>query len=110
MFTLQRYNASSSKAAGPGKTLRFQEAFDVPAYVFKHVMAGQRWPEGDAAFYRRIAAPTLLVYGLKDPFVSLVEMCEMERTIPKAFLELLPLSGHMVMLDQAKELNVMMRK
>ncbi len=50
------------------------------------------------------------MYGLKDPLVSLVEMCEMERTLPKAFLELLPLAGHMLMLDQPRELNVMMRK
>ena len=65
---------------------------------------------GDAGFHRRILAPTLLVYGLKDPFVSLVEMCEMERTLPRAYLELVPLAGHMVMLDQPRELNTMMRK
>ena len=73
------------------------------------------WPcfsniSGDANFHRRISCPTLLVYGLKDPFVSLVEMCEMERTIPRSYLELLPLAGHMVMLDQPRELNVMMRR
>jgi abhydrolase domain-containing protein 8 len=65
---------------------------------------------GDVAFHRRIAVPTLLVYGLKDGFVSLVEMCEMERTIPKAYLELIPLSGHHVMQDQPKELNAMIKK
>ncbi len=65
---------------------------------------------GDATFHRRISVPTLLVYGLKDPFVSLVEMCEMERTIPRAFLELLPLSGHMLMLDQPQKLNAMMKR
>lgn len=65
---------------------------------------------GDAAFHRRISVPTLLIYGLKDPFVSLVEMCEMERTIPKAYLELLPLAGHMSMLEQPKQLNIMMKK
>ena len=54
--------------------------------------------------------PTLLVYGLKDNLVSMVEMCEMERTMPKAYLELVPLAGHMVMLDQPKELNTMMKK
>ncbi len=65
---------------------------------------------GDASYYRRVSVPTLLVYGLKDPFVSLVEMCEMERTIPKSYLELIPLAGHEVMQDQPKSLNVMMRK
>ena len=62
------------------------------------------------AFHRRITIPTLLVYGLKDGFVSLVEMCEMERTLPKAYLELIPLAGHLVMQDQPKELNAMIKK
>ena len=92
-------------------------------------MNGQHWPEGvkaeiiskylsyiiiniimiagDATFHRRITIPVLLVYGLKDPLVSLVEMCEMERTIPKAYLELVPLAGHMVMSECPRELNVM---
>ena len=65
---------------------------------------------GDVTFHRRVSAPTLLVYGLKDPLVSLVEMCEMERTIPKSYLELVPLAGHMVMLDCPKELNAMTKK
>ena len=65
---------------------------------------------GYASYYRRVSVPTLLVYGLKDPFVSLVEMCEMERTIPKSYLELIPLAGHEVMQDQPKSLNVMMSK
>ena len=47
---------------------------------------------------------------MKDPLVSLVEMCEMERTIPKAYLELIPLAGHMLMQDQPSELNIMMKK
>ena len=50
------------------------------------------------------------MYGLKDPVISLVEMCEMERTIPKSYLELIPLAGHDVMQDQPKSLNIMLRK
>ena len=65
---------------------------------------------GDAAYHRKISVPTLLVYGMKDPLVSLVEMCEMERTIPKAYLELIPLAGHMLMQDQSQDLNVMLKK
>ena len=65
---------------------------------------------GDASFYRRLAVPTLLVYGLKDNLISLVEMCEMERVMPKAYLELMPLAGHMIMLDQPQELNAMLSK
>ena len=66
-----------------GKTIKFKEAFDVPQYVFRHVVAGQLWPEGDAGFHRRVTIPTLLVYGMRDDLVSLVEECEMERTLPK---------------------------
>ena len=66
-----------------GKTIKFKEAFDVPQYVFRHVVAGQLWPEGDAGFHRRVTLPTLLVYGMRDDLVSLVEECEMERTLPK---------------------------
>ena len=65
---------------------------------------------GDASFHRKLGVPTLLVYGMKDPLVSLVEMCEMERTIPKAYLELIPLAGHMLMQDQFEELNIMLKK
>jgi len=65
---------------------------------------------GDASYYRRVTVPTLLVYGLKDQVVSLVEMCEMERTIPKSYLELVPLAGHHVMHDQPKALNAMLAK
>lgn len=70
-----------------GKTIKFKEAFDVPSYVFKYVMLGQVWPEGDAGFHRRISVPTLLVYGMRDSLVSLVEECEMERTIPKVITQ-----------------------
>jgi abhydrolase domain-containing protein 8 len=51
----------------------------LPAYVQHHLAVGQSWPEGDVAFHRKITVPTLLVHGLKDKYVSLVEMCEMER-------------------------------
>lgn len=93
-----------------GKTIKFKEAFDVPSYVFQHVMAGQTWPEGDAGFHRRVTIPTLLVYGMRDTLVSLVEECEMERTLPKAYLELIPTAGHCVMLDTPQELNTMAHK
>ena len=29
-----------------GKTIKFQEALDIPSYVFRHILAGQSWPEG----------------------------------------------------------------
>lgn len=50
-----------------------------PRYVLENVARGQNWPEGDIAFHRRITVPTLLLHGMKDDRVTLVEMCEMER-------------------------------
>lgn len=50
-----------------------------PAHVLRHVMRGQRWPEGDVAFHRRLTVPVLLLHGLKDSTVPLVHMCEMEK-------------------------------
>ena len=101
---------SSQKYKPRGKSTKIQQVFDVPGYVLHHVMMGQFWPEGDASYHRKIGVPTLLVYGMKDPLVSLVEMCEMERTIPKAYLELMHLSSHMLMQDQPDEFNVMLKK
>lgn len=45
----------------------------------KHVTDGMVWPEGECTLYRRIRAPTLLVHGLRDNQVSLVQECQMER-------------------------------
>lgn len=53
-----------------------------PRYVLENVARGQMWPEGDVAFHRRITVPTLLLHGMKDDRISLVEMCEMERVSP----------------------------
>jgi len=71
---------------------------------------GQIWPDGDPAFYRRITVPTLLVYGMRDKVVNLVEECEMERTVTKSFLELIETAGHMIMWDEPKKLNKMLYK
>ena len=68
-----------------GKTIKYRaECYDLPAYVLRHVAAGALWPEGDAALHRRVTVPTLLVYGMRDTLVSLVEECEMERTLPRS--------------------------
>ncbi|XP_050719820.1 uncharacterized protein LOC127000306 [Eriocheir sinensis] len=76
-----------------------------PRYVLENVARGQNWPEGDVAFHRRITVPTLLLHGMKDDRVTLVEMCEMERTIPRAFLEMVPGGGHDLMLDAPVEVS-----
>jgi len=82
----------------------------LPPTVYEHLLTGQVWNDGDSAFYRRITVPTLLVYGMKDKVVNLVEECEMERTIPKSFLEIIDTAGHMVMFDDPVKLNKMLGK
>lgn len=58
----------------------------VPSHVLKYIEKGQHWPEGDAAFHRRILVPTLLVHGLQDTKITLVQECEMERVSCKRIL------------------------
>lgn len=82
----------------------------LPPSIYRNVLSGQVWGDGDSAFYRRVTVPTLLVYGMRDKVVTLVEECEMERTIPKSFLELIDSAGHMVMLDEPEKLNKMLCK
>ncbi|KAK7078439.1 Protein abhd8 [Halocaridina rubra] len=84
-------------------TLSGQAITPTPRYVLEYVAKGQDWPEGDVAFHRRITAPTLLLHGMKDDRVGLVEMCEMEKTIPRAFLEMITGSGHDIMTDTPLE-------
>lgn len=73
----------------------------------KYVADGMEWPEGEYTLYRRICTPTLLVHGLRDNEVSLVQECQMERTMVKAFLEALPSAGHNPMTDCPDQLNHM---
>jgi abhydrolase domain-containing protein 8 len=74
--------------AARGKQLVFDKdgTSEVPAYVLENVRQGQTWPQGDSAFHRRIQVPTLLVHGISDPYITLVEECEMERVRQHFFL------------------------
>ncbi|CAG9855301.1 unnamed protein product [Phyllotreta striolata] len=76
----------------------------LPRHVIDNIANGQKWLQGDTAFHRRITAPTLLIHGLQDKHVTLVQECEMERTIPRAFLELIPNSGHLPMVETPERL------
>ncbi|XP_056646507.1 protein ABHD8-like [Diorhabda sublineata] len=76
----------------------------LPRHVVENMTKGQKWSQGDTAFHRRIISPTLLVHGLQDTHVTLVQECEMERTIPRAFLELIPNAGHLPMIETPEHL------
>ncbi|KAH0546641.1 uncharacterized protein LOC123268886 [Cotesia glomerata] len=73
----------------------------------KYVLDGMSWPEGDYLFHRRVCVPTLLIHGLKDDKVSLVQECQMERTMPKANLEAISRAGHLPMIDTPNQVNHM---
>ncbi|KAK0170040.1 hypothetical protein PV328_010653 [Microctonus aethiopoides] len=73
----------------------------------KYVLNGMIWPDGDYTFHRKITTPTLLIYGLRDNKVSLVQECQMERTVLKAFLEAIPTAGHSPMTDAPEQVNHM---
>ncbi|CAL7948329.1 unnamed protein product [Xylocopa violacea] len=73
----------------------------------KYVLDGMVWPEGDYVYHRRICTPTLLIHGLRDNKVSLVQECQMERTMMKAFLEAIPTAGHTPMTDCPEQVNHM---
>jgi pimeloyl-ACP methyl ester carboxylesterase len=79
-------------------------------------------PVGQSAFYRQIAqgdqrdtdeieplygqitAPTLVVWGEADPWIPVARGRELARRIPRARLEVLPGSGHLVQEDEPDEL------
>ena len=56
----------------------------------RHVLRGMSWPEGDYVFHRRMCTPTLLVHGLRDNKVSLVQECQMERVSGQLSNTILP--------------------
>lgn len=55
-----------------------EEEGRLPSHM-EYVKRGMSWPDGDYVFHRRICTPTLLVHGLRDNKVSLVQECQMER-------------------------------
>ncbi|EZA62608.1 Abhydrolase domain-containing protein [Ooceraea biroi] len=84
-----------------------QESMEQWPSHMKYVLDGMIWPEGDYVFHRRICTPTLLVHGLRDNKVSLMQECHMERTMMKAFLEAIPMAGHSPMTECPQQLNHM---
>uniref|UniRef100_T1IRN6 GH18 domain-containing protein n=1 Tax=Strigamia maritima TaxID=126957 RepID=T1IRN6_STRMM len=90
------------------REIAIPRTYEVPTYVLENYAYGQTWREGNLSFYRSIKIPTLLIYGLRDPYVTLVEECEMEKAIPRSVLELIPNASHMIMLDEAIRVNKLM--
>lgn len=56
-----------------------EQAFDVPVYVLSHMMIGQNWLDGDELYHQWLTAPTLLLHGKYDNFVTVKEEEAMEK-------------------------------
>ncbi|CAH1797484.1 unnamed protein product [Owenia fusiformis] len=82
-----------------------EKAFDVPSYVLKHTMNGQDWLDGDENYHRWITVPTLLIYGMNDPLVTLWETQAMQKIVFGSTLEVIDNASHMVMIDQPELTN-----
>lgn len=59
------------------RLLKDHKAFSVSPFVLRSVMQGQYWPEGDRRYHAQIAAPTLLIHGFHDEFVTIDDGIEM---------------------------------
>ncbi|XP_064609632.1 uncharacterized protein LOC135473696 [Liolophura sinensis] len=81
------------------------QAFDIPTYVLRHMMNGQRWLEGDRVFHNWLSVATLLIYGKHDKLVTLEEERTMEKTIYGSRLEVVDGASHMVMMEQPQAVN-----
>lgn len=79
-------------------------AFNVPSYVLRGTMQGQYWPEGGQDYHAAVSVAVLLIYGLRDEFVSLDETEWMHETIYASSLETVD-AGHMVMLECPDRIN-----
>uniref|UniRef100_A0A915IPD3 acylglycerol lipase n=1 Tax=Romanomermis culicivorax TaxID=13658 RepID=A0A915IPD3_ROMCU len=89
----------------------FRRAFGmVDSKAVRFIMLGQNWPQGDRIYHQQINVPTLLIYGLSDRLVSLDEMNDMRKTIPAAHLEVIEQASHMVMQENADQVNELVDK
>ncbi|XP_074650949.1 protein ABHD8-like [Tubulanus polymorphus] len=92
------------------KDIPMSKAFDVPTYVLSHIMRGQNWLEGDEEYHKLISTSTLLIYGNKDPLVTLEDELEMEDTLPEAKLEVIQNASHMVMIEYPEKVSELIHR
>ncbi|MCS7080151.1 MAG: alpha/beta fold hydrolase [Chloracidobacterium sp.] len=63
----------------------------------------------DDAMARRIAQPTLLLWGERDTFVPPIRGQQLVRVMPQARLEILPNASHCPQEDQPEQVNALLR-
>lgn len=59
------------------RLLNDHKAFSVSPFVLRAIMQGQYWPEADRRYHAQIVAPTLLIHGFHDEFVTIEDGIEM---------------------------------
>lgn len=70
---------------------------------YQQMMAGTRF---DAAFaVRNITSPTLVIHGTEDRYVPVANAAALAEAIPDATLRVIDGAGHLVFIEQAKEVN-----
>jgi len=81
-----------------------------PAFYRQIAQGDQRDTDEIEPLYRRISAPTLVVWGKDDPWIPAARAAELAERIPSARLELLPSAGHLVQEDRPDELVRLLRE
>ncbi|CAG06622.1 unnamed protein product, partial [Tetraodon nigroviridis] len=92
------------------RLLNDHKAFSVSPFVLRSVMQGQYWPEADRRYHAQVAAPTLLIYGVHDEFVTIDDGIEMATTLPNASLKIVEEGGHMLMIECPDLVNSIMNE
>jgi pimeloyl-ACP methyl ester carboxylesterase len=78
---------------------------DGQAAFYRQIAHGDQHDTDEiAALYDRITAPTLIVWGESDPWISAARGVELAQRIPGARLQLLPGAGHLVQEDAPEAL------
>ena len=77
---------SRSAFKDPSKSfIPSEQAFDVPSYVLRHMMRGQKWVEGNADYHQRyVKCPVMLIHGEDDALVTVHEEQDMEEVKQKS--------------------------
>lgn len=102
--------AATSEAYRVGHPEEFEQVVrwrlaDSPSLsnYFQQAMAGARFDASRDV--ENITSPTLVVHGAKDRYVPVTNATVLAKAIPGAKLRILEEAGHLVFIEQAKEVN-----
>lgn len=87
---------------------RYKEAWSQPGAItggLNYYRAALRYPQMINQPPQEVTAPTLVIWGERDPFLSLRLLQHLDRWVPKLRIERLPQISHWVQNDAAEEVN-----